>query len=102
MKTLLLALLLVSGAANATPQETFCLGVYDLAELVMNGRQQGVSMKKAIEIVSDSGNEQLTSIAEIFIDDAYREPMFNSEQYKQAAVNRFAEKAFYECKDVVR
>ena len=105
-KFLLAAALTISTASNAKVSnvEEYCNSMYELAETIMEARQNGMTMKKSKEIIvtTVSDDENLVGIANSLVNWAYSKPMYNSEEFKQNETNKFAEEAYYSCKDAMR
>lgn len=107
MKKLLLATALtISTASNAKVSnvEEYCNSMYELAETIMEARQNGMTMKKSKEIIvtTVSDDENLVGIANSLVDWAYSEPQYHSEEMQKYSTNKFAEKAYYGCKQVTQ
>lgn len=109
MKKLILAATLsvssicANASNHASDREEYCKSIYDLSEIIMKARQNGVSMKRSIEIVSTTYNNDKLSIelAKSVVEWAYSKPMYQTDVFKRNAINEFAEKAYYSCKDVM-
>ena len=105
-KLILAATLTISTASNAKVSnvEEYCSSMYDLAETIMDARQNGMTMKKSKEIIvtTVSDDKNLVEIAKSLVNWAYSKPMYNSEEFKQNETNKFAEEAYYSCKDAMR
>ena len=108
MKKLILAAALTvasfSSNAKVSNIDEYCNSMYDLAETIMNARQNGMTMKKSKEIIvtTVSDDKNLVEIAKSLVNWAYSKPMYNSEEFKQNETNKFAEEAYYSCKDAMR
>ena len=104
MKKLLLAatLTVASLSANAAKQDEYCNLIYGYAETIMNARQNGMPMPKMRQIVKNTNDDALISIGDSLIDWAYSQPKYHSEELQKYSTNRFAERAYYGCKEVKR
>ena len=104
MKRLLLAatLTVASLSANAAKQDEYCNLIYGYAETIMNARQNGLPMPKMRQIVKNTNDDALISIGDSLIDWAYSEPKYHSEEMQKYSTNKFAERAYYGCKEVKR
>ena len=102
MKKLILAatLTVASLSANAAKQDEYCSSMYDLAETIMNARQNGLPMPKMRELVKNTGDKSMIKIGNSLIEWAYSEPKYHSEEMQKHSTNKFAEEAYYACKGV--
>lgn len=82
--------------ASAIPNErSACLAAYDLAEMVMNLRQAGMSLPDMIEAAeSEKGSREMVAMVE----DAFSRPNYEMEENKDKAVKSFAESWYTTCK----
>lgn len=72
-----------------------CLAAYDLAEMVMNLRQAGMTLPDMIEVAeSEKGSREMLAIVE----DAFSRPNYEMEDNKDKAVKSFAESWYATCK----
>jgi len=108
MKKLILAAALTvasfSSNAKVSNVEEYCGSMYELAETIMDARQNGMTMKKSKEIIvtTVSDDKNLVEIAKSIVDWAYSEPKYHSEEMQKYATNKFAERAYYGCKEVFK
>ena len=102
MKKLILAatLAVASLSANATKTDEYCNLIYGYAETIMNARQNGLPMPKMRELVKNINDKKLISIGDSLVDWAYSEPKYHSDEMQKYATNKFAERAYYGCKEV--
>lgn len=105
MKKLILAatLAVVSLSANATKtdeKQEQCESMYEYAEIIMNARQNGLPMTKMKELVKNTNDKQMIKIGKSLIEWAYSEPKYQSEELQKYSTNKFAEEAYYACKEV--
>lgn len=83
-------------------KEQACESVAGLAESVMRARQSGAPlagiMKHANGLKTESKDDELMKAKlKSFIVEAYEHPKFNSEQFKQNAIQDFADKKQLQC-----
>ena len=73
----------------------FCKAATYMAEAIMNNRQSGVSVIDMMEIAnnSQSNKKLLTSL----ITEAYAEPLYQTDEYKQKAATEFAAQQYLMC-----
>ena len=104
MKKLILAatLTVASLSANASDKDEYCNLIYGYAETIMNARQNGLPMPKMRQIVKNTNDDALISIGNSLIDWAYSQPKYHSKELQKHSTNRFAERAYYGCKEVER
>lgn len=104
MKKLILAatLAVASLSANASDKDEYCGLIYEYAETIMNARQNGLSMPKMRQIVKNTNDKQLIGIGDSLVDWAYSETKYHSDEMQKYATNRFAERAYYGCKEVTQ
>lgn len=84
-----------------TPQNTnaaSCESIESLTRSIMRARQVGVSMVKVITSIKKSGMGEGSKIAvKRIIIDAYDTPRYNSREYRQNAVDEFANRYYKRC-----
>ena len=106
-KLILVATLTVASLisnAKVSNVEEYCSSMYDLAETIMSARQNGMTMKKSKEIIvtTVSDDKNLVGIAKSLVDWAYSQPKYHSKELQKYSTNRFAERAYYGCKEVFK
>lgn len=84
------AFLLASTQAQPTPLEV-CTSYAELAETLMEGRQAGVSMARAMDVAKDDPTVSKMVIM------AYDEPRMSVEENKRRAVEDFRDLIFMGC-----
>lgn len=85
------ALLLAVPAIYADNSDGACDAVHEIASNVMSARQNGVSVRRAMELMGG------TQIGTDIVLDAYKETRWNSESSKERAVTEFANDYYLEC-----
>ena len=83
----------------------YCSGVSDIAALVMIKRQVGAPINEVVKSDSEHNtkeDEDVAKLVEAIALDAYRIPMYNTEQYKKQAVVQFANDTYAVCMKNVR
>lgn len=97
-KLLLAAALTISTASNASSvYQQYCDSMYDLAKIIMDARQNGITEEQSRKIVNDGKNNDLKAVANTFVDLAYDEPVMKYDDLKKTATEDFAEMAKYAC-----
>ena len=92
-----IALLLPSVAiADPTPHE-FCTGIAGLAEVIMQGRQNGRPMHEMMGIAAQGNDPGTNIITEALIIDAFSHPRYSTERVKQSTIGDFADSAYLSC-----
>jgi len=86
-----LSLLLASSATYAGDSNETCDQIHEIATSVMDARQRGVSVKKAMDIMGG------TSIGKNMVMNAYEDTRWNSKSRQQDAVTEFANTYYLEC-----
>ncbi len=96
MKTIIaLALLVLSTPALAMDRHEYCSLVSDNAEAVMQARQGGVAMAKAMEFAQEGG--EMAETFKILVVAAYKEPRYQTDEMKLRSVQDFRNAAYMEC-----
>jgi hypothetical protein len=91
MKKIAIALtLLISSSVHAGDYE-FCKVVEGFAEQVMLTRQAGVAASEAYSATQD--NKLMSSMVKV----AYKRPAYDTEQFRQQAVDEFKDEWFVLC-----
>jgi len=83
-----IALLVSFGARSATVD---CNNVAEFAEVIMEARQVGVSMPKAIELANGS------KLLEKIIVDAYEVPHYSTQEYRSRKISDFRDSWYLAC-----
>lgn len=80
-------------AANepASSREHLCKSVYDATSALMKLRQQDAPLPEVMKIAN--GNQTLEAITI----DAYKVPLYSTEEYKKNAISNFANKYYSAC-----
>lgn len=78
-----------------------CRALSDLAEAIMKNRQAGVAMTRAMEVTDGIEIEYLRKLVRGFVIEAYKEPHYQTESYKQRAITNFSDVVYLECLDFV-
>ncbi|WP_113155910.1 hypothetical protein [Nitratireductor sp. OM-1] len=85
----LVALAAPSYAQSSNYEAMDCDAIGDLAKGIMLGRQTGLPLGKAMELVRDSDIEAVTRMAEDMVIMAYDSPRYNSTSGQERAVEEF-------------
>src|SRR5699024_2916935 len=97
-----IALLLPSVAiADPTPHE-FCTEIAGLAEVIMEGRQNGTPMPAMMNVAAQGSDKEINSVMEALIIDAFSHPRYSTERVKQSTIGDFADSAYLSCITNVR
>jgi|HigsolmetaAR205D_1030408.scaffolds.fasta_scaffold06603_2 hypothetical protein len=90
------ALLAVASPANAeTFHTTFCAKVADVARVIMEARQNGMPMEKAIEAAEQGGDGR--DLAIVMVEAAYDRPRWHSNSSQRREVEDFGEFFYKVC-----
>ena len=90
MKSLIAAVLMIGMAFSANASEK-CVAAAELANTVMQTRQLGVSIVKAMELAGD--NRAVRAIVAL----AYSKPRYSTEQFQQEARTDFETEVYLIC-----
>lgn len=97
-KLLIAAALTISTSSNASSvYQQYCDSMYDLAKIIMDARQNGITEEQSRKIINDGKNADLKAVANTFIDLAYDEPIMKYDDLKKVATEDFAEMVKYAC-----
>ena len=92
-----IALLLPSVAiAEPTPHE-FCTEIAGLAEVIMEGRQNGTPMPAMMDVAAQGNDTEMNRITEALIIDAFGHPRYSTDRVKQGTIGDFANSAYLSC-----
>jgi hypothetical protein len=89
IKLALIILLTASTVQAGTPEEA-CKSYHELATSLMDARQSGVSLVKAMSITDRKFLQDLTI-------KAYKQPRYRVEENKKRAAEDFANRIYLEC-----
>lgn len=78
-----------------------CRSLSDLAGSIMKSRQSGVPMTRAMGITDDIELPSFKELVRSFVIQAYKEPHYQSEKYKQRAIVSFSDNIYLECLNFV-
>ena len=88
--TVVLALLAFNAQAEQT-KEDLCFEYEKLARHLMDARQYGVPLAKAYKTAKDS------QVIKNMVLNAYKEPMWPTDEYKEKAINTFSDEWLLVC-----
>ena len=94
-------LLPVAAIAEPTPHE-FCTEIAGLAEVIMEGRQNGTPMPAMMDVAAQGNDTEMNRITEALIIDAFGHPRYSTERVKQRTIGDFADSAYLSCITTVR
>lgn len=94
-------LLPIAAIAEPTPHE-FCTEIAGLAEVIMEGRQNGTPMHAMMDVAAQGSDPAMNSATEALIIDAFSHPRYSAERYKQNTISDFADSAYLSCITTVR
>ena len=101
MKKLFLIIGLLVTSTFVQAEDDTCSGVSEFAKAVMSARQYGVSAIKLVKIAEEAfGKDDALAIE--MIDVAFSEPRYNTEEFKQEAIEEFTSMYFLECYKIMR
>ena len=87
---------LISTTAMAVSDDVFCRKIAELAQGVMEARQEGVPIIKMLE-VSDSAEGRPQSISKYLVKQAFRSPKYSGDEMKQETATEFAAQQYLIC-----
>ena len=90
MKTLTALTLAILMALSTTASADRCKGVADLAEAMMNARQEGVPMQAVMAGAT-------TPIHEIMVVEAYEAPRYTTKEFQKRETQNFSDKWYMSC-----
>src|SRR5690625_6187255 len=70
-------LLPVAAIADPTPHE-FCTGIAGLAEVIMEGRQNGTPMPAMMNVAAQGNDTEMNRVTEVLIIDAFSHPRYST------------------------
>lgn len=82
------------GMAERLPT-SFCTQVADIARTIMEARQKGVPMEKAIEVAERGGD--VRGLAIIMVEEAYDRPRWHSDSSQRREIEDFGETFYKVC-----
>ncbi|RXS99014.1 hypothetical protein [Acinetobacter junii] len=79
--------------------EAYCKATLSMAKSIMDARQVGVPIDRSLEIAGNvaKDNEFFLKISKQLVIDAYEQPKFATEKYRNEQVNEFAAKHYISC-----
>ncbi|MCP3909128.1 MAG: hypothetical protein GY712_14060 [Oceanicoccus sp.] len=91
MKKTILALTLIASMPATAQVSEFCKSIADMAETIMEKRQDGVKMIDMLNLVKDN------KLIETIVLDAYDFPKFSINENKQEMVSDFSDRWLMAC-----
>ncbi|MCL6246525.1 hypothetical protein M5F00_01375 [Acinetobacter sp. ANC 4945] len=77
----------------------FCKDISSYAELVMEKRQNGMSIKTLLLAVSrSSSSDSVKELMESIVEGAFSTPAYSLEKNKTKAINEYSAKIYLDCK----
>lgn len=81
--------------------EKNCRDIMRVANTLMKARQNGMSLDKMLEVNDraylDTQDSNMRQISQMIIRDAYDQPNYKTESYKQDQLNEFSSKYYLGC-----
>jgi len=91
-------LLTFCGIASAETKDETCKAVDEFALSVMTNRQNGVPMSSMYSVVAKiEAPEPVKNLMKIIIDEAYKLPRFETEEYQNKAITDIRNTMFLSC-----
>jgi hypothetical protein len=89
---------IAAGSDENGQAHEFCFAQSELAEVVMQRRQEGIPMRKVMEKLShvEVGDVQ-KGLTFAMVTDAYSRPLFNSSGNQQESINEFGSLIYRQC-----
>ncbi|WP_151790000.1 hypothetical protein [Acinetobacter junii] len=80
-------------------KEQYCEAVLSMSKVIMKGKQSGIPIDRALSLIKDEkGSENIfTETNKLIVLDAYDQPNFSSEKYKNEQLNDFTAKQYISC-----
>lgn len=80
-------------------KEQYCDAVLSMSKVIMKGKQSGIPIDRALSLIKDEkGSENIfTETNKLIVLDAYDQPNFSSEKYKNEQLNDFTAKQYISC-----
>lgn len=98
---ILIIMMMISINVNAKEEvdvNEVCGDIEKLARSFMKAKQSGIPLKTMVEAI----DAKKGSYYETLLLDAYKQQSFNSEEYRQGAINEFADSSYLDCLEVFR
>lgn len=90
--------IMVPATALAEFSHEDCKFIEETAEIVMEKRQEGIRSSRLVDIIRESEEDEgVIKAYEELIYEAYNEPQYSSPEYRQDAVNSFADGYYRSC-----
>ncbi len=103
MKKIFLLFLSLIGANTHAAETNFCKDIYGYAEMVMEFRQEGVSLKIMHDTLNSTDSTPTQKrLLTFIINNAYHQPRYSSKENQREAINEFAKDEYFKCLDTIR
>ena len=96
-KLILITLLSLSLFTSSTVYAASCFEVSDMAKLVMEARQYGVSINAMMEVVEKESNKELKNLVRLMVVEAYKVPRDFMPEYRTRTITEFSNTWYVTC-----
>lgn len=91
------ALFVVMSTVSAKSMHEQCVGIRGLAFNIMDARQAGLGVVKAMEIAESAESKAAAEAVKKIVFDAYQRPTYSSAKYKRKSANDFGDRYYMIC-----
>lgn len=88
---------LIGFAGSAIAADSSCDAYSETARSIMDGRQNGVTIKQSMAIANAAPNSELKEFVRSIVILAYEQPAYSTEPTKRKAIDEFGNKFSLEC-----
>lgn len=81
-------------------EKQYCNSLYEFAEVAMQVRQNGMSLKDALAKTPQPNTEaekEIVPLLHAILYDAYEQPLYHTEEYKKEIVTEFSKDVYLAC-----
>ena len=84
-------------------EKQYCNSLYEFAEVAMQVRQGGVTLKDALDSqpkpssTATQAEKEMLPLLQAILYEAYKQPLYHTEQYKKEVINEFSKDVYLAC-----
>ena len=84
-------------------EQEYCNSLYNFAEIAMQVRQGGVTLKDALDSqpkpssTATQAEKEMLPLLQAILYEAYKQPLYHTEQYKKEVINEFSKDVYLAC-----
>lgn len=81
-------------------EKQYCNSLYEFAEVAMQVRQNGMSLKDALAKTPQANTQaenEILPLLQAILYEAYKQPLYHTEEYKKEVISEFSKDVYLAC-----